>query len=94
MADHREMYHRLLRMPQRDWETVREFASQSAGNLPSPMWPRFRTPPTVSREHLDTIARARAPYIAARLVEAHHADGHGLGPQHVGRVLQGVKNVS
>ena len=85
---HAELYHNVLRMHPADWEMVREHASQSLGNDPSPMWPPMSPLNRDTPEGaLHAVARTRGPHIAARLLEASHIDGGGLTKEHLVGVL-------
>lgn len=77
----RDMYHGLMSMHQHDWEAVREAASQNLGNGASSMWGAIPSAPFKrSAHHVMSVARAHSPHIAAKLLEAEHAQvGEGGG---------------
>lgn len=75
------MYHGLMRMHQHDWEALRETAAQNLGHAPSAMWGAIPSDPFGgSNHHMMSVAKAHSPHIAAKLLEAEHAQvGSGGG---------------
>lgn len=77
----KDMYHGLMRMHQHDWEAMRETAAQNLGHAPSAMWggipsDAFKGP----AHHMMSVAKAHSPHVAAKLLEAEHAQvGEGGG---------------
>ena len=71
------MYHDLLKMPQHEWEQIREGASQALGHRPSAMWGpmHIAAPERGGKRTLMDIARTATPADAARAVEVEGAQG-------------------
>lgn len=77
----KDTYHGLMKMGQHAWESVREAASQNLGHAPSAMWGKIPSQPFKGNaHHVRSVARAHSPHIAAKLLEAEHAQvGEGGG---------------
>ncbi len=70
----KDMYHELIRMPQHQWERVREHAMQSMGSRASPMWGKVHAPKFGGGfHHMQKLAELHCPHLAAKQLEVEHA---------------------
>lgn len=90
-------YHKTLALSTREFETLREAASQALGHPPSPMWHPMHVGGLhdgshAKHERLQAIVDSRGPHTLARLLEAeHHATLQGGGLfHHSGELLKDV----